>query len=74
MVRVVARTPGRFWPLPAIAMTAVVMIAFFATFFGGFILEHEWAMQPGTGLMLPLFVFGAWALLEQRRAAQSQEA
>ena len=47
---------------------------FFATFFGGFRLEIEWGMLPGNGLILPLIVFGAWALLEQRRAARAQEA
>ena len=40
----------RFWPLPAALMTAVVVVAFFMTFFSGFILEREWAWQPGTGL------------------------
>ena len=61
----------RFWPLPASAMTVVVIVAFFVTFFGGFRLENEWRMQPGTGLMLPLIVFGAWALLEQQFARRS---
>jgi hypothetical protein len=64
----------RFRPLPAWAMTAIAVMAFFAAFFGGFQLEMVWALQPGTGLMLPLIAFGAWALLEQRRAARSQEA
>ena len=64
----------RFWPLPASAMTAVVIVTFFVTFFGGFRLEIEWGMLPGNGLILPLIAFGAWALLEQRRAARAQEA
>lgn len=61
----------QFWPLPALAMTALVIVAFFVTFFGGFRLEIEWEMQPGTGLMLPLIVFGLWSLAEQEWARRT---
>lgn len=55
----------RFWPLPASAMTLLVIVVFFATFFGGFRIEIALGMPLGTGLMLPPIVFGAWALAEQ---------
>ena len=58
----------RFWPLPTALMTAVVVVAFFMTFYSGFILERKWAWQPGTGLFVPLIVFGLWSLAEQRLA------
>ena len=68
------RTPGGAGsgPLPAIAMTAVVIVAFQSPrSLGGFMLEKAWEMQPGTGLMLPLIVFGAWSLVEQRVAGRT---
>jgi hypothetical protein len=52
-------------------MTAVVVTAFFMSFFGGFRLEMEWSLMPGSGLFLPLIVFGAWAIVEQRSASRS---
>lgn len=64
----------RFWPLPGSAMTALVIVAFFPALFGGVLLEHEWAMQPGTGLLLPLIVFGSWSLIQQRFAQRSLDA
>ena len=62
------RRRRRFWPLPTALMTAVVVVAFFMTFYSGFILEREWALQPGTGLFLPPIVFALWSLAEQRLA------
>jgi hypothetical protein len=52
-------------------MTAVVVTAFFVSFFGGFRLEMEWSLMPGSGLFVPLIVFGAWAVVEQRAASRS---
>ena len=40
---------GRFWPFPACRDDRVVVVAFFVTFFVGFILEVEWGLMPGTG-------------------------
>jgi hypothetical protein len=65
------RRRHRFWPLPASVMTALAVVAFFVTFFGGFRIEMELQLQPGTGLMLPLIVFGSWALIEQRMASRT---
>ena len=64
----------RFWPLPASAMTALVVVLFFASFFSGFRLEIELGMAPGSGLMLPLVVFGLWTLAEQRLAQRAKAA
>jgi hypothetical protein len=61
----------RFWPLPASLMTAAVIVAFFATLPFGLFLEHSFEMQPGNGLFMPLIVFGAWALLQQRLAMRA---
>jgi hypothetical protein len=64
----------RFWPLPATAMTAIVVVVFLMTAFSGFTLEYRWALQPGTGLVLPLIAFGLWTLAEQRFARHSWRA
>ena len=64
------RPRRRFWPLPAVLMTPLVMVVFLMAFYSGFILEHEWALQPGTGLFVPPIVFGLWSLAEQRLARQ----
>jgi hypothetical protein len=64
----------RSWPLPGWAMTAAVVAVFFTTFFAGFRLEMEWSLMPGTGLLLPLFVFGLWCLAEQRFAQRGAPA
>lgn len=58
----------RLWPLPAAAMTVVVVVTFLMTFYLGFTLEYRLALQPGTGLFVPLIVFGLWSLAEQRFA------
>ena len=58
----------RFWPLPAAAVTAIVVVVFVMTTFAGSTLEYKWALQPGTGLVLPLIAFGLWTLAEQRFA------
>lgn len=49
-------------------MTAIVLVVFVITTFAGSTLEYKWALQPGTGLVLPLIVFGVWSLAEQRLA------
>jgi hypothetical protein len=64
----------RWWPLPASAMTALVIIGYFVSFFGGFRIEFAFGLQPGTGLLLPLMFFGAWALTQQRLARRGQRA
>ncbi len=67
----------RFWPLPTGLMTALVLVAFFATLFSGSILEMRWSLKPGTGVFLPLLMFGLWALGAQwcaGRAVRSQPA
>jgi hypothetical protein len=61
----------RFWPLPAAAMTAIVIVGLVMTTFAGSTLEYKWALQPGTGLALPLIAFGVWTLAEQRFARRS---
>jgi hypothetical protein len=61
----------RFWPLPAAAMTAIVVVVLVMTTFAGSTLEYKWALQPGTGLALPLIAFGVWTLAEQRFARRS---
>jgi hypothetical protein len=68
------RVRRRFWPLPAAAMTAIVLVVFVMTTFAGSTLEYKWALQPGTGLVLPLIAFGLWALAEQRLGRHSWRA
>ena len=65
---------SRFRPLPASVMTAAVIVGFFASFYPGFILEHQFAMWTGSGQILPLIFFGVWGLVEQRSARQSWRA
>jgi hypothetical protein len=48
---------GRWWPLPALLMTALVAVAFFALDLAGIQLEFRLAWQPGTGLWVPVIAF-----------------
>jgi hypothetical protein len=66
------RRRHRFWPPPASAMTVLVVTAFFVSFFGGFRIEMEWRLPAGTGLLLPVLVFAAWAFAEQHLSRRSQ--
>ena len=67
------RRRRRFWPLPGWAMTVVVGAAYLGTFFVAAIVEVESGLMPGTGMVLPLLVFGLWALLEQRAASRQEK-
>lgn len=61
----------RYWPLPAWAMTAAVVVGFWATANAGSILEHNLWLAPGHALFVPLVAFGVWSLVEQRFARRA---
>jgi len=63
-----------YWPLPASAMTLVVIAVFFITLFGGFRIEMELGLPPGSGQMPTLIVFTVWSLVEQRSARRQGRA
>jgi hypothetical protein len=59
------RSRRKFSPLGTTAMTATVVAAYFGTFYLAVILEIQWGLMPGTGFMLPLLIFTAWAAIQQ---------
>jgi hypothetical protein len=63
---------GRFWPLPASVMAPMVVVAYFGTFFYGFVLENQWDLKPGSGLWLPMLLFGSLSLWQQWRAKRAR--
>lgn len=64
----------RYWPLSGGPMTALIFTGFAAAYMGGMYAELQLRWQAGNGLWLPIVVFSVWALLEQRRAIDPQEA
>lgn len=65
-----AQWPRRGWyaPLSATVATGGAFVGFFALYYLSLNFEHALAWQPGTGLWLPVVIFGLVGLLQQWRS------
>lgn len=69
-----AQQPRRRWyaPIATSVATAIVFVGFFTLYYLGLSVEPVFNWQPGTGLWLPVVIFGLVGLLQQSRARRSE--